>query len=92
MVGNWGVGGAPLLPGRRVLRQTDSHMTVTFWEASSADGDGPQRPVQILPQCCLNTSSMLPTLKPPCKTQQLRGRPARQALPVSPYTGDLEFA
>lgn len=56
MVGNLG-GGAPLLPGRRVLRQPDSHMTVTFWEASSADGDVPQQPVPIFLQCYQQASN-----------------------------------
>jgi hypothetical protein len=76
----WGEG-PPLLPGRRVLRQTDSHMTVTFWEASSADGDGPQQPVQILLQYCLNPTSLLPTLKLPCKIQPTTGSP-REASPA----------
>lgn len=71
--GGWVVGGCgapPLLPGRRVLRQTDSHVTVTFWEASSADGDGDgaSAACSALPAC-------FQPISPPSTHNQLQGPP-----------------
>lgn len=52
--GDWvgGYGASPLLPGRRVLRQTDCHMTVTFWEASSAEREEASAAFSDSPPAC----------------------------------------
>lgn len=79
--GDWvgGYGAPPLLPGRRVLRQTDCHMTVTFWEASSAEREEASAAFSDSPPACFQhldlplntanfgvTSRSKPLLLSPC--------------------------
>lgn len=82
--GDWvgGYGAPPLLPGRRVLRQTDCHMTVTFWEASSAEGDGASAAFSDSPPACFQHLDL------PLNTANFGVTSRSKPLLLSPCTGD----